>query len=42
MNKIKIVLKSSSKVPPRPAGQRTEPEPNTTFQGKISLVLIRW
>ncbi|XP_055318885.1 E3 ubiquitin-protein ligase RNF185-like isoform X2 [Sitodiplosis mosellana] len=22
-----------SKVPPRPAGQRTEPEPNTTFQG---------
>lgn len=23
----------SSKVPPRPAGQRTEPEPNTTFQG---------
>lgn len=23
----------SSKVPPRPAGQRTEPEPNATFQG---------
>lgn len=26
-------LANRSKVPPRPAGQRTEPEPNTTFQG---------
>lgn len=27
------LLHHRSKVPPRPAGQRTEPEPNTTFQG---------
>lgn len=31
--KKKLIFHFRSKVPPRPAGQRTEPEPNTTFQG---------
>lgn len=30
---VSIPFANRAKVPPRPAGQRTEPEPNTTFQG---------